>query len=80
MFAKEGYRYKTFDILKDERIRQWVKFYTNWPTIPQIFINGKFIGGLDIVTEMIEQQEFDDVVPESCKKLSPEAELKECLT
>ena len=52
-----------------------MKFYTNWPTIPQIFINGKFVGGLDVVTEMMEADEFDELIPESCKKLSPEAEL-----
>jgi glutaredoxin-related protein len=38
-FDKCQYNYSTFDILSDERIRQWLKFYTNWPTIPQIFID-----------------------------------------
>ena len=34
MFGKSGYKFKTFDILGDERIRQWLKFYSNWPTFP----------------------------------------------
>jgi len=41
-----------FDVLSDPNIRQGIKDYTQWPTIPQVFINGEFIGGCDIVTEM----------------------------
>lgn len=44
--------FKTFNILDDEAIRQGVKEYADWPTIPQLYINGEFIGGCDIVTEM----------------------------
>lgn len=62
---------KTLNILEDERIRQWLKFYTNWPTFPQIFINGEFVGGIDVVSELIEEGEFDEMMPKSCKKLSP---------
>lgn len=79
-FAAKGYRYRTFDILKDERIRQWLKFYSNWPTFPQIFLSGKFVGGVDIVTELIEGGEFDDMVPQAAKKLPPLDEFKELLT
>lgn len=75
--AKFGYDYATFDILQDERIRQWVKVYTNWPTIPQIFINQKFIGGLDIVTDLIDGEEFDEMVPETCKQLRPAAKARQ---
>ena len=63
IFSKNGYRYKTFDILGDERIRQWLKFYSNWPTFPQIFLDGKFTGGVDICIDLIESGEFDDMVP-----------------
>jgi Grx4 family monothiol glutaredoxin len=62
---------KTFDILGDTRIRQWLKYYTKWPTFPQVYINGEFAGGLDVVLEMITEGEFDEMVPESCKKLNP---------
>jgi len=43
---------KAYNVLASEEIRQGIKEYTNWPTIPQIFINGEFVGGCDIVTEM----------------------------
>ena len=44
--------FKTFNILEDESIRQGIKEYADWPTIPQLYINGEFIGGCDIMTEM----------------------------
>ncbi len=46
------------DILQDEELRQGIKEFTNWPTIPQVFINGEFVGGCDIVTEMHENGEL----------------------
>jgi Grx4 family monothiol glutaredoxin len=71
MFGKFSYQYSTFNILKDERIRQWLKVYTSWPTYPQIFLNGKFVGGIDIVTELVENDEFDDMVPAASKPGTP---------
>ena len=44
--------FKTCDVLSDEEIRQGIKEYSEWPTIPQLYINGDFIGGCDILTEM----------------------------
>jgi len=44
--------YKSVDILKDEAVRRLVKEYSDWPTFPQLFINGELLGGCDIVTEM----------------------------
>lgn len=52
----------TVDVLADPNIRQGIKDYTNWPTIPQIFINGEFIGGSDILMELAERGELADVV------------------
>ena len=43
---------KTFNILEDEEIRQGIKEYSDWPTIPQLYVNGEFIGGCDVVTEL----------------------------
>jgi monothiol glutaredoxin len=43
---------KAHNVLASEEIRQGIKEYTNWPTIPQVFINGEFVGGCDIITEM----------------------------
>ncbi len=50
------------DVLSDPEIREGVKQFTQWPTIPQIFINGEFIGGCDIVTEMLESGELKQTV------------------
>ncbi|XP_053998571.1 glutaredoxin-related protein 5, mitochondrial [Hylaeus anthracinus] len=45
-------KYDAHDVLKDENLRQNIKDYSNWPTIPQVFINGEFVGGCDILLEM----------------------------
>jgi Grx4 family monothiol glutaredoxin len=79
LLAPQSYRFRTFDILNDERIRQWLKFYSSWPTFPQIFLNGKFVGGVDIVSELIEAGEFDSMVPEKARKPVPEVEARELL-
>ena len=53
------------DVLSDPEIREGVKQFTQWPTIPQIFINGEFIGGCDIVTEMFQSGELKKAIDES---------------
>ncbi|XP_045467534.1 glutaredoxin-3 [Harmonia axyridis] len=53
-----GADYQTFDILSDEEVRQGLKTYSDWPTYPQLYINGELIGGLDIVREMISSGEL----------------------
>ncbi|XP_076167185.1 glutaredoxin 5 [Ptiloglossa arizonensis] len=45
-------KYDAYDVLQDEALRQNIKDYSNWPTIPQVFINGEFVGGCDILLEM----------------------------
>lgn len=45
-------QFEAFDILEDEDIRQGLKAYSNWPTYPQLYVNGNFLGGLDIVREL----------------------------
>jgi monothiol glutaredoxin len=52
ILKKEGVAFDTFNILADAAIRQGLKEYSSWPTYPQLYVNGKFIGGCDIVTEM----------------------------
>ena len=47
-----GVSYRTFDVLTDDAIRAGVKEYSNWPTFPQVYVRGEFIGGNDIVTDM----------------------------
>jgi len=66
--------FKTFDILSDENVRQGLKEYSNWPTYPQVYINGELIGGLDIVKELIESGELADKLP---KKSSLDEKLKQ---
>lgn len=51
----EGISMSTFDILEDEEVRQRLKEYSDWPTFPQLYVNGNFVGGLDIVKDMIAQ-------------------------
>ena len=48
----------TVNVLEDPEIRQGIKDYSNWPTIPQLYVNGEFIGGSDIVSEMYENGEL----------------------
>ncbi|WP_114637413.1 Grx4 family monothiol glutaredoxin [Polynucleobacter necessarius] len=52
----------TVNVLEDAEIRQGIKEYANWPTIPQLYINGEFIGGSDIMTEMFQSGELQKLV------------------
>ncbi|MCB9073466.1 MAG: Grx4 family monothiol glutaredoxin [Bdellovibrionaceae bacterium] len=54
--------FESFDILQDEEIRQGIKEYGNWPTIPQLYHNKELIGGSDIMMEMFETGELGDVL------------------
>jgi len=67
IFKELGKPFKTFDILPDPRLRQTLSAYSNWPTIPQVFIQGKFIGGCDIVTEMYQKGELQPLVEAAFK-------------
>ena len=51
--------FETFDILLDEEVRQWLKEYKNWPTFPQLYIEGELIWGVDIMQEMYDDGEFE---------------------
>jgi len=55
-------KYDTFDILSDEEVRQSLKTYSNWPTYPQIYVNGNLIGGLDIIKELKESGELEEAL------------------
>ncbi len=57
-----GVPFETFDILEDYEIRQGIKEYSNWPTIPQVYINGEFIGGSDIMIELYQKGELQQMV------------------
>jgi len=53
---------KTFNVLEDEEVRQGIKDYANWPTIPQLYIDGEFVGGSDIMMEMYESGELQQAL------------------
>ena len=53
---------KTVNVLEDEAIRQGIKDYANWPTIPQLYVNGEFVGGSDIMMEMYQAGELQQVL------------------
>ena len=53
-----GVAFETFDVLSDMEVRQGIKDYSEWPTIPQVYVNGEFIGGSDILIEMYNSGEL----------------------
>jgi monothiol glutaredoxin len=56
---------KTVNVLEDEEIRQGVKEYANWPTIPQLYVNGEFVGGSDILMEMYQAGELQQMLTQA---------------
>lgn len=54
--------FATIDVLQDEEIRNGIKVYSNWPTIPQLYVKGEFIGGSDIMAEMFESGELQTII------------------
>ena len=62
ILKKEGASFETFNILADPDVRQGLKEYSNWPTFPQLYVGGKFVGGCDIVTEMHQNGELTAVL------------------
>ena len=57
-----GVPFKTVDVLQDPEIRQGIKEFSDWPTIPQLYVKGQFVGGSDIMMEMFESGELQQVV------------------
>ena len=54
--------FESVDVLQDQAVRQGIKAYSDWPTIPQLYVKGEFVGGSDIMMEMYESGELKDVV------------------
>ena len=65
VFNELGVPYETVDVLKDPEIREGIKRFSNWPTIPQVYIDGKFVGGCDIVREMHANGELAPLVKDA---------------
>ncbi len=62
VLGKLGVSFKDINVLESPEIRQGIKDYTNWPTIPQLYIKGEFIGGCDIVREMYQAGELQELL------------------
>lgn len=62
MLNSLGVPFETIDVLEDWEIRQGIKEYSEWPTIPQVYIDGKFIGGSDIMAELYNKGELQELV------------------
>ncbi len=57
-----GVQYQTVDVLQDQEIRGGIKEYSDWPTVPQLYVKGEFVGGSDIMMEMFESGELKQLV------------------
>lgn len=62
VLRRSGSEFRDVNVLEDPEVRQGIKEFTNWPTIPQLYVRGKFVGGCDIVREMYEKGELDGVL------------------
>ena len=58
ILSNVGVKFKAVDVLKDPEVRQGIKEFSNWPTIPQLYVKGEFVGGCDILREMYEAEEL----------------------
>ena len=58
-------KYETVDVLQDSEIRQGIKEYSEWPTIPQLYVHGEFVGGSDIMMEMFESGELQELLAQA---------------
>jgi monothiol glutaredoxin len=59
-----GVKFETVDVLQDPEIRQGIKEYSDWPTVPQLYVKGEFLGGSDIMMEMFEAGELQQLLEE----------------
>jgi monothiol glutaredoxin len=66
-----GVGFETVDVLQDPEIRQGIKGYSDWPTVPQLYVKGEFVGGSDIMMEMFEAGELQQLLTE--KGVAPAA-------
>jgi monothiol glutaredoxin len=64
ILTQMGVKFKGVDVLADPEIRQGIKEFSNWPTIPQLYVKGEFVGGCDIIREMYEAGELQDLLTE----------------
>jgi monothiol glutaredoxin len=70
-----GVKFKAVNVLEDAEVREGIKSFSNWPTIPQLYVKGEFVGGADIVREMFEQQELVPFLEQRGVALEPAAQF-----
>lgn len=68
-----GVEYKGINVLASDEMRQGIKDYSSWPTIPQLYVKGEFVGGCDIIREMFQAGELQDMMAEKGVATSPAA-------
>ncbi len=59
-----GVKFGTANVLEDDGLREGIKHFSNWPTVPQLYVKGEFVGGCDIVTEMFQSGELETLLVE----------------
>ena len=64
ILTQMGVDFKDVNVLDDASIRDGIKAFTNWPTIPQLYVKGEFVGGCDIITEMFQSGELEELIHE----------------
>lgn len=62
LLNRHNIQYSTFDILQDDNVRQGLKTYSNWPTYPQLYVNGKLVGGIDVLKELEQEGELESTL------------------
>ena len=67
-----GVNFQSYDVLQDENLREGIKSFSNWPTIPQLYVNNEFVGGCDIIREMFESGELKEYFSKNNIPLSQE--------
>jgi len=72
MLEDLGAEFGTVDVLADQELREAIKQYSNWPTIPQVYIDGKFVGGCDIIRELYESGELEPMVKAALAQNAPQ--------
>ncbi|HQT88892.1 MAG TPA: Grx4 family monothiol glutaredoxin [Acidiphilium sp.] len=68
-----GVTFKTANVLEDDSLREGIKHFSNWPTVPQLYVKGEFVGGCDIVTEMFQSGELQTMLDQAGVAKAPAA-------